>query len=140
MLRSDWLGYYEAICYSPLVAKSTSKTTAEFKRNGIVKVVSFFLFSKIFINIDRAKGGGGRRSCANLGLRETACEVSRELHVPTLLARIVGLLLRENSTKHAVAFMKQYLAVARSFSSFNTVIKICLLFSRVSESTGTIKR
>ena len=104
MLRSDWLSYYETICYSPLVAKSTSKTTAEFKQNAIVKVVSV-----LFPRFPTLTGqGGGRRSCAILVLRETACEVCRELHVPRLLARIVGLLLRENYTKYAIAFIKQY--------------------------------
>ena len=105
MLRADWLSYYEAVCYSPLVAKSTSKTTAEFKRNAIVKVVSFF-FPR-FLSTLTGQGGGGR-SCTNLGLREVACEVCRELHVPRRLARIVGLLLWENYTKYAIAFMIQY--------------------------------
>ena len=29
MLRSDWLSYYQAICYSPLVAKSAGFLAAK---------------------------------------------------------------------------------------------------------------
>ena len=144
MLHSDWLSHYKAIwhCYSPLVAKGTSKKTIEllqfFKPKYYCKgsIVLFFFFQDFH---QHWQGKGGRRSCAILVLREAACEVSRELHVATLLARIVGLLLRGDYTKYAIAFIKQYWAVAMSFISFNTVIKVCLLFSRVSESPGTIE-
>ena len=66
MLRSDWLSCYEAVCYSPLVAKSTSKATAEFKRNAIVKVVSFFFFPRFLSTLT---GKGGEAVLRDLGLK-----------------------------------------------------------------------
>ena len=43
MLRSDWLSYYYAICYSPLVAKSAGFLAAKKDLSLALTSQSFFL-------------------------------------------------------------------------------------------------
>ena len=44
MLHSDWLSYYQAICYSPLVAKSAGLLAAKKDESLALARLIFFFF------------------------------------------------------------------------------------------------
>ena len=52
MLHSDWLSYYEAICYSPLVAESAGFLAS--KKDLSLALTSSFLF--ILVIFDQLVG------------------------------------------------------------------------------------